>query len=114
MRMETVDSGSILVEVDDSGPGFERASREGTIIKATETFENALDHVRGAALSALRRMSSGPRAPDAIEIEFGVKLNAEAGAVIAKASIEGHLKVKLTWQRSGEPLDGHAADAGDD
>ena len=34
------------------------------------------------------------------EIEFGVKLNAAAGAVIAKTSAEGHLTVKLTWSRS--------------
>jgi len=31
-------------------------------------------------------------------VEFGVRLTAEAGAVIAKSSVEGHLTVKLTWR----------------
>jgi hypothetical protein len=37
--------------------------------------------------------------PDGIEVEFGVKLNAEAGAVIAKSAVEGHFTVKLSWDR---------------
>jgi hypothetical protein len=32
-----------------------------------------------------------------VEIEFGVKLTAEAGALIAKSAVEGHLVVKLSW-----------------
>jgi hypothetical protein len=28
-----------------------------------------------------------------------VRLNAEAGAVIAKTQAEGHLKVKLVWRK---------------
>ncbi|XVS61859.1 CU044_2847 family protein [Actinosynnema sp. CA-299493] len=105
MQMDTANDSFVLVEVDDSDPGFQRASRQGAIIKATETFENALDNVKNAALSALDRMTSGPRQPDSIEIEFGVKMNAEAGAIIAKTSIEGHLKVKMIWQRAGLQTD---------
>lgn len=39
----------------------------------------------------------GSLRPDSVEIEFGVKLTAEAGALIAKSSVEGHLVVKLSW-----------------
>lgn len=113
MQMDTSGNGSVLIEVDEGSPGFERASRHGTIIKATETFENALDNVKSAALSALSRMASGPRQPDSIEIEFGVKLNAETGAVIAKASVEGHLKVKMTWQRQSLPAATQDDDSGE-
>jgi hypothetical protein len=31
-------------------------------------------------------------------IKFGVKLDAEVGAVIAKTGVEGHFEVKLTWR----------------
>ncbi|MFD7183754.1 CU044_2847 family protein [Streptomyces sp. NPDC059904] len=32
-----------------------------------------------------------------MQIEFGVKMSAEASAVIAKGTAEGHLVVKLSW-----------------
>lgn len=98
MRMQT-SGGFILVEVDDTEPGFERVSRDGSIIKAKETFEKALEDVKVAAQSALQVMTSGPHSPEGVEVEFGVRLNAEAGAVVAKASLEGHLKVTLSWRR---------------
>ncbi|WIX75180.1 CU044_2847 family protein [Amycolatopsis carbonis] len=36
-----------------------------------------------------------------MEIKFGVKLSAEAGAVIAKTGVEGQLEIKLKWRRDG-------------
>ena len=43
-----------------------------------------------------------------VEIEFGVKLSAEAGALIARTAADAHLTVKLTWSpgAGGEPA-GH-------
>ena len=35
--------------------------------------------------------------PDQVEVEIGVTLTAEAGAVVARTSAQGHLKVKLIW-----------------
>ncbi|WP_304364726.1 CU044_2847 family protein, partial [Streptomyces viridosporus] len=46
---------------------------------------------------ALRVFRDGSLKPDTVELEFGVKLTAEAGAIIAKGSAEGHLVVKLSW-----------------
>jgi hypothetical protein len=53
--------------------------------------------VANVAFGQLRSMS---RQPDEIEIKFGVKLDAQAGAVIARTGIQGHLEVKLKWQRA--------------
>jgi hypothetical protein len=33
-------------------------------------------------------------------VEFGVKLNAETGAVIAKAATEANFKINLKWTRA--------------
>jgi hypothetical protein len=38
------------------------------------------------------------KGPSQVEIGFGLKLDAEAGAIIAKAGAEGSISVKLTWQ----------------
>jgi hypothetical protein len=100
LRWET-DDGPVIVEVDSGDPGFRSVSRkpDDEIIDAGERFEGALDKVRAAAVSALRTFRDKSLDPDAVSLEFGVKFNATAGAVIAKTSAEGHLTVTLTWSR---------------
>lgn len=100
LRFRT-DGGSVVVEVEATEHGFDRVARAGAIAEARHTFETALQDVRDAAETALRVFRDGSLRPDDIEIEFGVRLNAEAGAVIAKTALEGHLVVKLAW-RAGE------------
>ena len=91
----------LLVEVEAEGPEISPVSRAGNVIRsATTSFEEAMRHVRVAASTALASFREMDVRPDEVQVEFGVKLNAEAGAVIAKTGVEGHLKVKLTWGRS--------------
>ena len=40
------------------------------------------------------------RAPDEVELKFGIKLDAEAGAIIARTGIQGQFEVKLKWCRA--------------
>ncbi|WP_220450193.1 CU044_2847 family protein [Streptomyces alboniger] len=108
------DEGPVVVEVDARDPGFRSVSRRGEggeVHEVEGRFEAALGHVRGAALSALRTFRGRALNPDAIELEFGVKLTAAAGAVIAKTSTEGHLTVRLTWSRESASQGAAAADA---
>ncbi|MFD0683299.1 CU044_2847 family protein [Actinomadura fibrosa] len=101
VRWETA-NGSVVVESDDREPGFASVSRGGGIVhEAQARFEDALRDVRDAAEAALATLRGGAVRPDALELEFGVKLNAAAGAVIAKTSVEGHLKVRMTWGEKG-------------
>lgn len=37
--------------------------------------------------------------PTKVELEFGIKLDAEAGAYVAKVSTEAGFKVVLTWEQ---------------
>lgn len=100
----------VEVEVDDGvgdgvdGPEIGPASRAGDLIRsATTSFDGALANVRAAAsvtLASFRDMEVGP---DEIQLEFGLKLNAQAGAVIAKTGVDGHLQVTLTWRRAAQP-----------
>ena len=71
--------------------------------QASRTFEGALSGVRAAAESALRVFRDGTLQPDTVELEFGVKMTAETGAVIAKGAVEGHLLVRLSWQPEQTP-----------
>lgn len=99
IRFETT-TGHIVVETTDE-EGVRRVSRKG-MTDVARRFGDALADVEGAAADAIESFRSGRLKPDQIEIEFGVKLNAETGALIAKASTEGQLTIKLTWS-SGPP-----------
>jgi hypothetical protein len=93
----------VLVEISGDEPMISPVSRTGEVIKSVAgSFDGALAQVRKAASIALATFRDMDVRPDDVEVEFGVKLNAQAGAVIAKTGVEGHLKVKLTWRREAE------------
>ena len=95
--------GSVVVEIDPV-PGTSRVSRRDDLIEdAKGSFEAAFANVKDAAASALDTFRSMTRGPDEVEIKFGVKLTAQAGAVIAKTGLEGNFEVKLKWVR--DPAD---------
>lgn len=100
VEFRTDDGAVVAVEaVAEGRPGSRLVARDGTV-QAARTFEGALEGVRAAAESALRVFRDGTLRPDGVEIEFGVKLSAETGAIIAKGTAEGHLVVRLTWSPS--------------
>lgn len=91
--------GEVLVEVEPV-PGTTRVSRgDDLVVAAKESFEQALGTVRDAASAALGQFQRMSRKPDEVEIKFGVKLSASAGAVIAKTGVDGQFEVKLKWKR---------------
>jgi Trypsin-co-occurring domain 1 len=99
VRFPLADGGSVLVEIDER-PGVSRAGRaSGVLREARTTFENAVAEVRDAAAAALAQFTAMTRAPDEVELMFGIKLDAEAGAIIARTGVQGQFEVKLTWRR---------------
>lgn len=101
VRFKLDDGGEVLVE-PISEDGLIRASNNpGTALRnATVSFEAALGGVRDAAAATLRQFTSLPHQPEEVTIEFGVRLDLAAGAVIARTAIEGHLQVTLLWKRA--------------
>ena len=92
------EGGSIVVMVDEpESAGTIRAAREGAIVKAKQTFEEALNGVLPVTKSLVEKLRSIGNKPDEIEINFGVKLSTSAGAVIAAASAEANFDVTVRW-----------------
>ncbi|QCB98300.1 hypothetical protein E5206_16415 [Arthrobacter sp. PAMC25564] len=93
-----VGSGAVLVEVEDNSFGVERPSRnEQGILDAGRRLEDALSAVRPAANAAAEVMKE--LGPDHLELQFGVKLAGEAGAIIARNCAEGHFIVTMSFTR---------------
>jgi len=55
--------------------------------------------IRPAAQTIIQKLRALHDPPDEIEVEFGLKLNAQVGAFIAAAGTEANYKVTLTWKR---------------
>ncbi|WP_333748469.1 CU044_2847 family protein [Streptomyces sp. IBSBF 2394] len=95
------DGGRVLVEpVDEDVYGLQEISVNGSTVvrRAQEGLGDALDGIRRMAAEAHSRMTSLTVAPKRLELEFGVKLSGEAGAVVAKATGEAHLIVRAVWE----------------
>jgi hypothetical protein len=96
VRYEVRDGSYVLVEVDEDSYGVELVSRDSDgVVEAGQRLESALASVREAAQATLDVLSG--LSPEAVEVEFGIKLAGEAGALIAKTSAEGHFTVRLSW-----------------
>ncbi|WP_327235789.1 hypothetical protein OG349_19250 [Streptomyces sp. NBC_01317] len=91
----------MAMEVEPVGSGVVRAARPGEIVgTATRTLAESFDQVRAAAALLMDRLTTLPSPPSTVEVELGVKINAEAGAVVAKTAAEGNFTIRLTWQRA--------------
>jgi hypothetical protein len=94
---------SLLVEVSEAelpGTLALAALHPGEIVgRASETLSQAIDQLKPALRTIRDQLSSV--APDETTVEFGIKLGAETGVVVAKGTREVHFTVKLTWKRPG-------------
>ena len=99
---ETAQDITILVEFPDR-PGVRavslKDSAEELAEKSAQALDKAMDTVRGMAVRSVKAVKDLTDPPDNIEVEFGIKLDAEAGAMVAKAGTEASFNVTLTWQR---------------
>jgi hypothetical protein len=104
-RFSLESGGSVTVETEDVHGVAPAARRERVLNDARTSFEQGVSQVRDAAVAALAQFQAMTRQPNEVEIKFGVKFDAEVGAVIARTGVEGHLEITLTWHsdQPGEP-----------
>lgn len=99
----TNEKGVVLIEFAD-GSGYEKLTggrggdpverSQKAVSRAMETISLLADQVKDTFVKLAA-------APDQAEVEFSLTFKGEAGALIAKTTAEGALKVKLTWKKAG-------------
>jgi len=103
IRFRLDGGGEVLVDVARE-PSVERTSRTDHLLEeAQSSFEEALSRVRDVAAVAIGQFRSMAHRPDEVEVKFGVRLDARAGAVIAQAGIQGQLEVRVRCTFSDHP-----------
>lgn len=102
-RFPLKNGGFLAVEVDAAeAPGrvMRGLAPADVLAAANNTFEAALESVHSAAEGILNELRSLAQPPDEVAVEFGVKMSAESGAIIAKLTGEANFKINLTWKKS--------------
>ncbi|MGR6537299.1 CU044_2847 family protein [Streptomyces rochei] len=109
LRVETSDPAPAAVSVpvpedpyedeyeDEYEPIRRRRPADG-VSGAADTLRGAVDRVRPAVSDIVDSLRSMPRRPDRITLEFGVKVTAEAGVVVARSTAEAHFTVGVEWE----------------
>jgi len=89
----------ILVEVETASIAPSRGMSEKIVTATEHTFESALDSIRPIANAVFTKLKDLITTPEQIQVEFGLKITAQAGAILTYAGGEAHFKVALTWKR---------------
>ena len=94
------DGSTITVETDEPPTaGAVRGSRASEVAeKAKETFEASLERIKPVAAGIIAKLRELGDRPEQVGVEFGIKLNAAAGVVLASSGVEANFKVTLTWK----------------
>ncbi|MDQ3965616.1 MAG: hypothetical protein M3246_04065 [Actinomycetota bacterium] len=97
----------VLVEVEDLDPtgGTTRRglSASAVVERAQTSFEDALEKAQPIASGLIGRLRSMADSPDEVQVEFGLSLSANVGAVlVAGAGAGANYKVTLTWKKASE------------
>jgi hypothetical protein len=93
---------TILVESNDPTPeqGQTRVSLGGAMAEqASQGLDEALATVKPIAAAAIRHLSEAVADASEIGIEFGIKLTAKAGVILAGVAAEGNFTVSIKWSR---------------
>jgi hypothetical protein len=95
------DGNAIPVEVDRADYDWNRISSRGGRVHQKDdiprSFHDALERIRPMADQLVERLRNMAAEPESIEVEFGIKLSGEVGALIASTSTEANFTVKLAW-----------------
>ena len=95
-----VPNGRVLVESQDAVTGS--VVRGAALARVTEKIDqslpDALAVIRPVAEAVAAACSELKVAPGLVEVEFGLKFEAELGVYIAKGKGEGSLSIRLQWK----------------
>jgi hypothetical protein len=93
-------SGStVIVEVYDDMPQAGPVSRRGDVFDTGKSLEAALQQLTAIIDPLKVEIRKQLEEAETVTVEFGVKITAGAGVVIARSELEGNFKISLTWKK---------------
>jgi Trypsin-co-occurring domain 1 len=102
------DENAILVEFT-TGDGlrpvglFSRNKKPELAAKSDEAVNRAMNTIKNMAERVHSTVETLNNRPKSVEVEFGVKFDAEVGAIVAKVTAEASMTVKMIWEQVKTP-----------
>ncbi len=103
MPTYTIDENTPLIVEFSPQPGLQQVSLSPADVleKSTQALDSAMSAIYHMAGRVSSTMDAMVDRPNKCEVEFGLKLQMESGAIISKVGGEGSITVKLTWEQDG-------------
>lgn len=99
-RFGSHEDGFVLVEVEDPAEPVMRGGRPAeAVLDAGKSLEQALAGLGPAVKGIVAQLREAADRPDSVEVEFGVKLSADANVIIARTGGEANFRVALKWSQ---------------
>lgn len=102
------DGENVRVEVLGDDGTVRRGEPKDVIEPTTLAFEAAMAKLKPICTTIVKQAKELVEQPEEFSVEFGVKLNAEAGMVIAKAAAKANLKISVKWKKAEKQKDGRS------
>jgi len=112
LEIPLADDEVLLVDITSQEVGLSPAGGREVRERLAGALQESLGRVRMFAGQVLEQLRSTAEPPDKVGVEFGLKLTAKTGVVIAESTSEAHITVTLEWQRSQPSADSTVATGG--
>lgn len=91
--------GTIELEIEDNAtsPVMRGGPPQSVIEKSVGSFEAAVARVRPAVLAVAQQFACSAQGRTSVKVKFGLKFNAEAGAIIASIGSEANFEIEVRW-----------------
>jgi hypothetical protein len=96
-----LDDGTVLLveATADHAQGIDRVGRGTDVARqATESLQGALQKMRPALSTIVSQVRGVAEPPEAITVQFGIKVSAGAGVVVAHAATEANFTITAEWR----------------
>jgi hypothetical protein len=65
--------------------------------KSAQALVQAMGTIQALANRTSETLAKLPNPPATCELEFGIKMDTTAGAIVSQSADEGNLRIKFTW-----------------
>ena len=115
IETQTKDGATVRIEVEadhKGAAGFGRLTETTDVSNEAvkDAYDQTLNTIRACAAGMIDTLQALPEQPSTASIDFAIKVDAEAGAMVAKSMGDAQFKVSLSW-RQEKPEDAKGDDS---
>jgi hypothetical protein len=105
IETQTKDGASLKIEVESAAKtstGFSRSASPANVSHEAvqDAYDQTLQTIRACANGVIETIQGLTVQPNSASIDFGIKIDGEVGALVARSLGDAHFKVSLSWKQA--------------